>query len=512
MIVELAAVRLLAPWFGTSLPVWTNVLAVILAGLALGYAIGGRWTRGAHPLARSACVLLVAAALSAALPWLARPVASTFMPEGTTLEGARGLLAWGSLAASATLYLPPAIALGILQPLWLEALTRGGRPSGASTGALACASTLGSLGGCFASTHYLVPELGLQTTFHVAGAGLLVAGLALLWMARKSVARGGALLCVLAASAAQASSLTRPVPPRGALELASSETAYQFARIVEDPASGYRFLQVNEGFDSFQSAWRDRPGPLGEGYYYDLFALPAFWSARSSGTWRVLVLGAGTDSVTRVLEGARPAGLELHSTLVEIDARVAELGARWMDAGPSELRRWLAGFDARAALPLLEPSYDEIVIDAYANQIEIPPHLCSREFFAAALGRLAPGGWLALNVGGFDFEDPVVAAVAATLASAAQKRVLALRVPAARNFVLLARRDAPLPDPESGALRPGDAAPTELTVLAGRLELPSAWRWIGADAARVLTDDRNAIEALQQRSLELARGQRSAAP
>ena len=42
MIVELAAVRLLGPWFGTSLVVWTNVIAVVLLALALGYLLGGR--------------------------------------------------------------------------------------------------------------------------------------------------------------------------------------------------------------------------------------------------------------------------------------------------------------------------------------------------------------------------------------------------------------------------------------------------------------------------------------
>jgi hypothetical protein len=332
------------------------------------------------------------------------------------------------------------------------------------------------------------------------------------WLARRRAWRGAASALLLAALVAQTSSLSRPAPPRGARELAACETAYQFARIVEDPSTGYRFLQVNEGFDSFQSAWRDRPGPLGEGYYYDLFALPAWWSGRGTGEWRVLVLGAGTDSVTRVLEGAHPEALELASRGGGIGDRVADLGAKWMDAAPSAQRHWLAGVDARAALRLLRGPYDEIVIDAYANQVEIPAHLCSREFFEQVFGLLAPGGWLALNVGGFTFEDPVVAAVAATLASACGRPALALRVPAARNFVVFARRDAELPDPERGDLRPASGAPSELVQLVGRLELPSSWRRIEAGAALTLTDDRNPIEALQHRSLESARTQRGARP
>ena len=42
MIVELMAVRLLAPWFGQTLPVWTNVIGVVL----LAYPNEGHGLRG----------------------------------------------------------------------------------------------------------------------------------------------------------------------------------------------------------------------------------------------------------------------------------------------------------------------------------------------------------------------------------------------------------------------------------------------------------------------------------
>jgi hypothetical protein len=161
----------------------------------------------------------------------------------------------------------------------------------------------------------------------------------------------------------------------------------------------------------------------------------------------------------------------------------------------------VSGRDARAALRVLPGDFDQIVLDAYAHQVEIPAHLCTREFFELASRHLAPGGWVAVNVGGFGAEDPVVRAVAETLAAVFSES-LAVRIPSSRNYVLFARRGAPPPvpgqpgwsfgGPLSGLYLPGLTLPGAVTRFEGAGEL-------------LLTDDRCPMDLLQRRSLAQGR-------
>src|SRR5262245_22161720 len=195
MIVELAAVRLLAPWFGTSLVVWTNVIGVILLALAIGYLAGARASRARDPLAVLGTALLCAGAATALLPRVTGPAADLFLPATLALDEALPLLGWGSLAASLLLFIVPAALLGMVAPLAVEAVQRlAERRAGDAGGRVLAASTLGSLAGVFGTTHLLVPRLGLAWTFYAAAGTLSAAGAAGLLLAR---ARGRAPLFAL---------------------------------------------------------------------------------------------------------------------------------------------------------------------------------------------------------------------------------------------------------------------------------------------------------------------------
>src|SRR5256714_2862590 len=107
---EIAAVRLLAPFFGASTIVWANTIGVVLVALSVGYWLGGRLA-DRHPHMRGLCLLaLAAAALLALVPFVSHPLlnlavdaldqisAGAFIGSllaGLLLPAAPGALPWG---------------------------------------------------------------------------------------------------------------------------------------------------------------------------------------------------------------------------------------------------------------------------------------------------------------------------------------------------------------------------------------------------------------------------------
>jgi spermidine synthase len=363
------------------------------------------------------------------------------------------------------------------------------------------ASTLGSLAGTFGTTFLFVPRAGLTATY--LGAGLALAVCGLLFLVRRRPVVGG-LAGLLALCALAFARHDPAVLPHDVRLIEARETTYQSARVVEvgDGAERMRRLEVNESFGSFQSVWQPQTGLLPPGYYYNAFALPVWWTTKPT-LVRALVLGLGAGTTWRVLEGALPPDSELEATGVEIDPGVVELGRNWMDLPPDGRsdRIVVAGMDARVALRCLPRRFDLIVLDAYQNQMEIPPQLASVEFFAEARESLATGGYLAVNVGGFGLDDPVLVALASTVATAFASRVLAVRIPFSRNVALYARADALPPDPNGDWFVPSTGP---LVPLASAMSVQGTSRWFEPLPTAPLTDDRNPMLLLQRASVERA--------
>lgn len=438
MVVELMAVRLMAPWFGQSQIVWTNVIGVVLLALALGQWVGGRWAEGwalgksgASPGFANPAVLLVAAGgFSIALPSIVRALAEAVLPGDLRLTEAYPFVSLGSLLVAIVAIGVPLFALGAVTP-WLVRLSRGvtSQP-GRVTGRLLGAGTLGSLLGTFGATHVLLGTMGAAGAIRGAGLALVVIGALLARSLGKRLSGAWGLVALGGLTAALVDASPR-TSDGTILELV--ETPYQFA-YVDEADDGWRALRINEALDSFHSLYHERE--LLTGMYYDAFLPPLFAAPTVDDVRRVMVVGLGGGTMARQVLALDP---QADVAGIEIDAELVRLGREYM--GLPEACDVAAGMDGRFGLSVADGPFSAILVDAYAQQIYLPHHLCTREFFALVAEQLVDGGVAALNLGGLTLDDPVVEAVAGTFAAELDDVVVA-RIPGSRNLICVGFRGA----------------------------------------------------------------------
>lgn len=375
---EIAAARLIAPWFGASTIVWANTIATVLVALSVGYALGGRFADRDPTLAGLSRLILVGAGLLMAVPFVSAPVLRLSVDALDRVEAGAAI---GSLLAVLVLIAAPVLVLGCVAPWALRLTISELDHAGRTSGRLSAITTIGSLVGTFSSALLLIPLLGTRRTFllyAIALAVVVTPGLRMRWPGA-ALALLGVLLMAVPIGTVKAS---------GGKVLWEADTKYQYARVIEFP-SGERRLEMNEGRAIHSMLPADRTVLTGN-YWDEALVLPASVLGRPPRSMAILGSGAGT--VARAYGKYFP---DTRIDSVEIDGELSDLGRRFFDLrGPNSYTHIA---DARPWLRQTERRFEVIYVDTY-RQPYIPFYLATREFFELARERLAPGGMLIVNV------------------------------------------------------------------------------------------------------------------
>jgi predicted membrane-bound spermidine synthase len=379
---EIAAARLLAPWFGDSTLIWANTIGVVLVALSVGYWLGGRMADRDPELRRLALIILAAAAVFALLPFVARPFLRVSVDALSSVSAGAFV---GSLIAVLVLLAVPMLLLGMISPFVVKLAIRSVEEAGRITGRLYAISTLGSLAGTFLSSLLLIPFLGTRRTF-------LIFALALALVATVALGRRFAPAPILIAVL-----LALPVGTVKAVSdgkvIWEKETLYQYAVVIES-RDGERRLELNEG-QAVHSVYE--PGRWITNNYWDEFLTLPF-AARADGTplRSVAILGNAAGTVARQYGHYFPA---TRVDGVEIDGKLNEIARSLFDLNTREAPNvHLHTADGRPWLRASTRRYDAIFVDAY-RQPYVPFHLATREFFQLVKDHLNPGGVVLVNIG-----------------------------------------------------------------------------------------------------------------
>jgi spermidine synthase len=410
--VEIAASRVLAPTFGSSLYVWGALIGVVLTGLAIGYWLGGtladRWP--------TPYLFVGAIALGAGLV-LAIPLVDQWVLEQ--------VVAWDPgprldpLVAAIVLFGPMSVVLASVSPIAVKLAARDIDRLGRTAGRLFAISTAGSIAGTFATSFWLVPEYGTDQVLALGALVLLVAAatvslLERLWLpgAGLVVAAGAAVLAVgalapdttgrvLTGSAARNwSPLYREREVRTPRRLDPAEvglggegftvreardTRYHRLLVVEDDSS--RYLRFDSSFQS--GMYLNRPFAT-RFSYSDYLQLGLAYNPSAK---KILVIGLGGAAVQkRLWRDFR----DVTVTTVELDPAVVDVAYRWFEL-PRDPRLPVVVDDGRRYLQRTDERFDVIMLDAfYADGV--PFHMTTLEFAQLMHDRLTPGGVVATNV------------------------------------------------------------------------------------------------------------------
>jgi spermidine synthase len=388
MVLEMAGSRVVAPYMGTSLVVWTSLIGVIMASLTFGYWLGGIVADNHPSRSLLANIICAAAIVTMIVGFAANPLL------GALSAGMANVYA-ASVAAAAILFAVPGVLLGMVSPFIVRLAVQSVDSSGGTVGRFSALSSAGSILGTFLGGFVLISFFSSQTilfmvAFVLGGVAVILHG-----------GRRAPAVCVAALALAcgvlseTETSGVRAVfmKPDGITE----DTRYNTVRVMESTAYGtnlrIRILQTDPmGAQSLM--YVDRPDDLYSDYtkFYDL----AFYYKPD--VKNVLMLGGGGYCVPKHIAATRP---DVAVDVVELDPGITDIARRYFNLKDREGQR-IFHEDARMFLNRESKNgalkYDAVFEDVFGSSYNIPFHMTTSECMKNIRALMSDDGVFIVNI------------------------------------------------------------------------------------------------------------------
>ena len=476
MLLELLGTRVIAPFYGTSLYVWSALIAVTLVALSVGYYFGGiladRYGRKLFTW-----ILLAASTGVFMIPLADAKVLMLTDPLGLRL---------GSLASAFILFMPSLVALGMAGPAAVKAGTRDLEDLGVSAGRLYAVSTIGSVFGTFLLAYFLFPAFGTNSILLTLGLVLFLS--ALLHMGIGAWHRADLIKLILVVALGGSAILDHlqdesGISPKGFRVISKRESLYGKVRVIDNPTHDLRLLSSDASVIGAASIGTGQ-NRLTYQQIVDLMPL------MRPGMERALVIGQGAGHMASNLFAHH----QIRVDTIELDPAVAEAADRhfgFIKSGEQRIG------DGRYVVRKLQGPYDLVIHDCFTGGAE-PTHLLTLEALHDIKRLMGEDGLLALNLVSFMSvgNNQTLASVVATVKTLFDHVRVYRSEPDNdfNDFVILASDGAI--DPRSRRLT---AAMTQW--------LEARTTPIESESGVVISDDFNPLEFMQVRKAETYRSQ-----
>lgn len=384
LVIEIAATRILSPYYGNTIYTVSAVISVILASLSVGYARGGkeadlepteeRFYRTIYHGAIALVVLFLF--VIAVLPGL-----------GNLFSLRVGPLVW-----SIILFAPSAYFFGKMSPfaVKLALLSPHHAGLGEVTGNIFFWSTAGSITGSILTGFVFIPFIGIKSILFLTTIFLLLLGGAGYIIHASSAMKRNRLInlvfLILALSAIYVIDRANHDPEI----LYQDDGIYEQITIRDTTYSGRpaRFFLQDRSLSG--ATYLDNPNEMVFDYtkYYSLYKL---WNRDTA---HVVFLGGGIYTMPRALHEEVPSA---QIEVVDIEPDLETIAKKYFFL-PSTPKIRTHTEDGVQFLARSNELYDLIFSDVYFSLFSIPSHFTTHEFFSLAKDKLTDDGVFIANV------------------------------------------------------------------------------------------------------------------
>jgi len=363
MALEIVGSRVLAPYVGTSIIVWTSLIGIILASLSLGYWLGGR-IADKNPHRRLLARIILSAGLLIGL------VSFVKAPLLSLIENSFSDIRLASVLSTLILFAPPSLFLGMVLPYAVRLKLRSLKKSGRTSGNLFALSTIGSILGTFSAGFFLLAYLG--NTKILILLSILLVGTSFLLYPGSVLRIKSKLFLFLLAAAALFGLLNLPNIGKPGVFF-DTDSAYNriILEIREDKITGRPVLVLLTGRSQQSMMFLDEDDDL-VAEYTKYYRLGAHFNPNIK---RALMIGGGGYSYPKDFLKSNP-NAELD--VVELDPKITELARKYFNLEDNP-RLTIYHQDGREFLNKTETKYDAVFVDAYSDGCSYPFQLATVE-------------------------------------------------------------------------------------------------------------------------------------
>lgn len=376
MVVEVLGSRVIGPFFGVSLFVWTSLITVTLVALAVGYAVGGVLSDKKNHPDYLYGIIITAGFFVLLIPLMKGIVLKACVPLGLRL---------GALMSSLLLFGPSLFLLGGVSPYIVKIAAKEMNNIGRTVGIFYALSTIGSFLGTILTGFILIAYLGVNRIFSVAGFLLIFLSLGyFIYFRRKWLVL---VVLLLPPFMVAADSPVSKIMANGtkATVIYNRDSFYGNVKVVDYTHGKDRVRELLiDGM--IQGAIDMSDGMSVYAYTYFHEFLP--YSLNPEGT-NCLVVGLGAGIIAMWYEARG-----IKTDIVDINPDIITIARQYFgfqNSGDVVIS------DARHYLFTTNKKYDYVVLDVFTGETT-PGHILSLEAMTLLKSHLTDRGILSINL------------------------------------------------------------------------------------------------------------------